>query len=216
MKNFLKWTLGLLMFLLGANSFISSGFFSGVVLFVGGLICIPQTLEIIEEKIRFKFKSYQKYLLVILLIFLGASFLPQSLINQLSESTQTEQPSSKNLTQSQKDSLQKLQKEEINNNTITSNQLVFAYEENEVNADNNLKGRVFYVTGKITSIKKDIMDDIYVTLDGGNSTFREVQCFFNNPQIAGELKKGMKVMFKGKCDGLMGNVLMKECELIKD
>ncbi len=197
--------------LVGANSLISSGIFSGVVLFTCGLICIPQILDIIEEKIRFKFKSYQKYFVVFILTMLGYRFLPQSVIDNLSESTQTKQPTTKKLTQSQKDSLEK----EIKKNTITSQQLIQVYEENEVYADNNLKGKVFYVTGEVTSIKKDILDNIYVTLDGGDGTFRDVQCYFDNPKIAGDLKKGIKAMFKGKCDGLMGNVLMKECELIE-
>jgi hypothetical protein len=65
----------------------------------------------------------------------------------------------------------------------------------------------------IEEIKKDIVDDIYVTLKGSDG-LRQVQCYFDNKEIAAKLQKGMNVVFKGKCDGLMMNVIMKDCELV--
>ena len=69
------------------------------------------------------------------------------------------------------------------------------------------------MSGIVSDIKKDITDDIYVTLKG-DEMFRQVQCYFNDNATAGKLQKGMKVTFKGKCDGLMMNVLMKDCDLV--
>ncbi|NII28758.1 hypothetical protein HB364_26995 [Pseudoflavitalea sp. X16] len=118
------------------------------------------------------------------------------------------------LTQAQKDSVKKAEEEAIKKNTITAKQLTAAYADNEVSADNNYKDKSFYVSGTITDIKKDILDNIYVTLEG-NEMFRQVQCYFEDKETAGKLQKGMKATFQGKCDGLMINVLMKDCVLYK-
>ncbi len=105
------------------------------------------------------------------------------------------------------------QAEEIKKQTISAKDLTASYEANEVSADNNFKDKTFYVSGTVTDIKKDIMDNIYVTLEG-DQMFRQVQCFFEDKETAGKLQKGMEVVFKGRCEGLMMNVLMKDCELI--
>jgi hypothetical protein len=118
-----------------------------------------------------------------------------------------------NLTQAQKDSIEKVKLEEIKKNTITAKQLIAEYEANEVSADNTFKGKTFYVAGTVLDIKKDILGKIYVTLDGGNIV-RRVQCYFEDAETAGKMSKGMNVTFKGKCSGLMMNVLMKDCQLI--
>ena len=121
-------------------------------------------------------------------------------------------------TQAQQDSLVKEEKEralaEIKRNTISAQDLTAAYEANEVAADEKFKDRTLYVSGIITDIKKDILGDIYVTLRG-DGMFREVQCFFEDKETAAQMQKGMKVTFKGKCDGLMMNVLMKDCTLVQ-
>ncbi|OQP46835.1 hypothetical protein A4H97_04750 [Niastella yeongjuensis] len=117
------------------------------------------------------------------------------------------------LTPAQKDSLEKAKQEEIKKNTISAKQLVAEYEANEVSADNAFKGKTFYVTGTVADIKKDIVNKIYVILEGEN-IIRRVQCYFDDAETAGKLSKGMSVTFKGKCSGLMMNVLMKDCELV--
>lgn len=94
-----------------------------------------------------------------------------------------------------------------------ASELTAFYEENEVKADLELKGKTIYVTGFVSQIKKDVMGNIYVTLKGGD-TFREVQCFLKDEMVASELKKGMSVTFKGNCKGLMMNVLVEDCEFI--
>lgn len=119
-------------------------------------------------------------------------------------------------TEAQEDSIAKGEKKkemaEIKKNTISAPDLTATYEANEVAADDNYKSKTFYVSGTITDIKKDILGDIYVTLKGDNM-FRQVQCFFEDKETAGQMQKGMKVTFKGTCDGLMMNVMMKDCVL---
>jgi hypothetical protein len=118
-----------------------------------------------------------------------------------------------NLTQAQKDSIEKAKLEEIKKNTITATQLIAEYEANEVSADNTFKGKTFYVAGTVLDIKKDVLGKIYVILDGGNIV-RRVQCYFEDAETAGKMSKGMEVTFKGTCSGLMMNVLMKDCQLV--
>lgn len=122
------------------------------------------------------------------------------------------------ITQRQKDSLIKIEKEaraeEIKKNTISASNLTATYEANEVAADNKFKGKTFYVSGIVTDIKKDILDNVYVVLKG-DDMFRDVQCFFEHEEIAAQMQKGMKVTFKGRCNGLMINVLMRDCEFVQ-
>ena len=134
--------------------------------------------------------------------------------NKANAASSSQNDTKTELTQAQKDSVKKAEEEEIKKNTITAKQLTAAYDDNEVSADNNFKGKTFYVSGTVTDIKKDILDHIYVTLEG-NEMFKQVQCYFEDKDTAGKLQKGMTATFQGKCEGLMMNVLMKNCVLIK-
>jgi tRNA_anti-like len=121
------------------------------------------------------------------------------------------------MTQQQLDSIENEKNliaiKEREDQTIKAPNLTASYDENEVKADENFKGKTFFVEGTVRDIKKDIMDDIYVILEG-DQMFRDVQCFFDDKNTASQLQKGMRVTFQGKCDGLMMNVLMKNCVLV--
>lgn len=134
-----------------------------------------------------------------------------------SNSTEKKEENKPVLTQIQLDSIDREKaKQEIKereDQTITAVNLSARYEENEVKADGNFKGRIFFVEGTVRDIKKDIMDNIYVILEG-DQILRDVQCFFDDQNTASQLQKGMRVTFQGKCDGLMMNVLMKNCVLV--
>lgn len=88
------------------------------------------------------------------------------------------------------------------------------YKDNEVRADGKYKGKRLRVTGKVGEIKKDITDSIYVTVGtGGEFELPEAQCFFGDEHAkeAAALSKGAKVTVDCVCEGLMMNVLMKDC-----
>ena len=88
------------------------------------------------------------------------------------------------------------------------------YEGNEVAADNKYKGNTVQVTGKVGDIKKDIMDNLYVTLGTGKEfEIPQVQAFFDdsmNGQL-GNLRKGQELTVVCKIKGLMMNVLAEDC-----
>ena len=93
-----------------------------------------------------------------------------------------------------------------------------AYDSNEIAADQRYKGKILQVTGGVTSVKKDILDNIFVTIGTGRQfEIREVQCFFSEEWAskAASLQKGRRITIRGKCDGLMMNVLLKDCEIIE-
>ena len=99
---------------------------------------------------------------------------------------------------------------------ISAPDLVAAYQENEVSADAEYKDKVVEVTGFVGSVGKDVIDDVYVTVnDGGEYTIISVQCYFEDEaQIAktAELSEGDEVSIIGTCDGQAGvNVILRDC-----
>jgi hypothetical protein len=102
--------------------------------------------------------------------------------------------------------------------SVTANRLVNEYKANEVAADEKFKGKMLLIEGLVDKIGKDILDTSYVALtSGAEFEFVGVQCFFakkDNAMLAG-LHKGQKVAIKGRCDGLMGNVLIKDSVLLR-
>ena len=99
---------------------------------------------------------------------------------------------------------------------VSASVLISEYEANEVAADQTYKGRTLSVTGKVDHIGKDILDTMYVTLESGQEFgISSVQCMFDDQhegQLA-RLSKGQTVTVTGRCDGKLGNVLLRGCSL---
>jgi len=95
---------------------------------------------------------------------------------------------------------------------ITSLQLSSDYIANEVKADRSYKGKTLIVTGSIVEITKGIAGNIYIVLAGANRQ-RTILCEFNNEEKAAMLQKQQTVSLKGACDGLMGSIVMNDCEM---
>lgn len=100
---------------------------------------------------------------------------------------------------------------------IEARTLAADYKANEISADGKYKGRVLKVMGRVTGIKKDILDQPYVILKGTGS-FQDVQCFFDKKHESelAALEMGSHITVSGKCDGLMMNVLLKKCSIVRD
>lgn len=99
---------------------------------------------------------------------------------------------------------------------ITPSELYNAYEENEVAADNQYKGKLVRITGTIDNIGKDILDEVYITIEAGN-TFDSIQCYFENEEQiekVATLKSGEEITLVGECTGLtITTVMMHSCEI---
>lgn len=92
--------------------------------------------------------------------------------------------------------------------------ILTAYKDNEVSADSKYKGKWVEITGKVGEIKKDLLDSVYITVGTGAAfELPMVQCFVKKSMVkkSGELKKGQDITVKGRVDGLLMNVLVKEC-----
>lgn len=91
--------------------------------------------------------------------------------------------------------------------------LGLAYESNEVTADDLFKDKTLEVTGKVERIAKDILNDMYVTLKVKDYSITSVQCFFPDSQkeALSNLSPNKMVTIRGRCDGKMMNVLIKDC-----
>lgn len=96
-------------------------------------------------------------------------------------------------------------------------ELIASYETNEISADRTFKGKVFLVQGRVSTVGKDLMDNMYVSLEGNDDTFRQVQCFFADDQEdeLTEIGQGSWVTLRGKVDQLMGNVHLSDCRVMR-
>jgi hypothetical protein len=98
--------------------------------------------------------------------------------------------------------------------SVSATRLYADYMANEISADQRYKGKALLVTGVVDDIGKDFMDTMYVTLIG-DGILGSVQCYFaayHASELSG-LRKGMNISIKGRCDGLMMNVMMKGCTI---
>ncbi|QRN97412.1 hypothetical protein JRI60_52205 [Archangium violaceum] len=95
--------------------------------------------------------------------------------------------------------------------------LLSEYRDNEVRADANYKGRIIETTGIVDDVKRDIVDQIYVTVGTGRQIeIPVVQCLFDDAHVqkAASLSKGARVTVRGRVDGLLMNVVVRECEFV--
>lgn len=101
---------------------------------------------------------------------------------------------------------------------ISATDLLAAYADNEVAADNEYKGQLLRVTGTVGSIGKDILDAAYVTLKNDESEYSiiSVQCYFDKDNLddIAALHEGDTVTIRGTCNGSAGNVLLKKCDVV--
>lgn len=100
---------------------------------------------------------------------------------------------------------------------VSAGELLTAYKENEVAADAKYKGKWVEVSGVVGSIKKGIMDSVYVTVEepGSRYTFQSVQCHLIESETAkaAALAKGSRIKIRGKVDGLMMNVQVRQATI---
>lgn len=98
--------------------------------------------------------------------------------------------------------------------TVTASELLAAFEQNELKANQTYKNKYIAVQGAVDNIGEDIMGSPYVTLKTGN-VILSVQCMLNKSEAskAANLNKGQQIVVQGNCDGKFGNVLIKNCSI---
>lgn len=101
---------------------------------------------------------------------------------------------------------------------INAWQLLSEYKSNEVAADQKYKGKILEVSGIVGDIKKDILDDLYVTLgSGGRFEMQQVRCSFQKKytERLASLRKHSRLTVRGRCKGLMMNVMLEDCIIVE-
>lgn len=96
---------------------------------------------------------------------------------------------------------------------VTARQLFADYDANEVAADEKYKSKTLLVTGKISSIGKDVLGDPYVQFAIGSDVYG-VQCMFDGSSGLSSLKKGQQLTARCKEPGKLGNVILRGCALV--
>ncbi|WP_395854744.1 zinc-ribbon domain-containing protein [Cystobacter fuscus] len=96
--------------------------------------------------------------------------------------------------------------------------LLAEYTDNEVRADASFKGKLIQTSGVVDDVKRDVLNTVYVIVGTGKRyEVRQVQCFLDedNAQTVASLTKGSRVTIRGRVEGLMMNVLVKDCEIVQ-
>ena len=98
---------------------------------------------------------------------------------------------------------------------IAPGDLLDSYEANEVKGDAIYENKKMRITGVISSIGKDVLENVYITFEGNNKySITSVQCFFSDDseiEKVMELNQGDTITIVGVCDGKFGNVTIKDC-----
>jgi hypothetical protein len=97
--------------------------------------------------------------------------------------------------------------------TVSSAKLAEDYEANEVSADMKYKGKRLQMSGMVVSVNKDIVDAVWVGIEGGSNPFMPIHAEGLDPTRAAGLKKGQ--MLSLTCTGagmIIGSPILSHCE----
>jgi hypothetical protein len=121
-----------------------------------------------------------------------------------------EEPASKS---DDEKSEKKPQKKDAPPKPVEAKALLAEYGENEVKGDESYKGKRLRLHGLVGDIKKDLDDVPYVTVGTGAELELPIaQCYFaDGVEGLGELKPKQSITVDCKCDGVMLNVIMRDC-----
>ncbi len=97
---------------------------------------------------------------------------------------------------------------------VTARQLFADYQENEVSADSAYRGKVLRVSGKITRIGKDILDDPFLELATSNQFMGVLAKFKSGGGGLDGMKRGERVTVRCRGDNVFaGSPILADCAL---
>ena len=96
---------------------------------------------------------------------------------------------------------------------MSSHDIVRTYKKNEFKGDNLYKGKYMGITGRLDRVAEDLGGEPFLTIKAGRSSFRSVQCFFENKdrEMLSKLNPNSKILAIGKVRGLFANVILDDC-----
>jgi hypothetical protein len=97
--------------------------------------------------------------------------------------------------------------------TVPAPDLIAAYQQNEIAADQRFKGETVVIRGDVNEIAKDILGTPYVTLS--REGISAVQAMFPRSSAAplADLRPGQTIVVQCRVEGKMMNVIGRDCEL---
>jgi hypothetical protein len=99
---------------------------------------------------------------------------------------------------------------------VTVEEMLAAYKEDAAAADARFMNKILKVTGLVNRIEvKDFFDFDYITLTSAARSPQNVRCFFDKKhgEELSQLITGQRVTVRGKYDGSMINLRLRDCAL---
>lgn len=196
-----SWIFGIVFLLAGAMT-LASHVGGGILIIIAALIALPPVSKLMAEKLKFTLSGGLKFFVIIILIGfgIGLSTASQTAENSsIAPSAANNQPAEQAI-------------------AVTASKLMADYEANEVAADAQYKNKLVTVSGSIFAIGKDVLNIPYVALNGNSpSIIFNVQCMFDKGDQAqlSTLAKDQKITLQGRVSGKLGNVLVKDCSIVR-
>lgn len=105
-------------------------------------------------------------------------------------------------------------KPEVEAISISAQQLYSEYKDNQIAADLKYDKKILKVSGTVEDIGKDILDDMYVSLNTGD-IIGSVQCMLADSELgkAVHLSDGQSIVVQGKNSGMLFNVILRNCTI---
>ena len=98
---------------------------------------------------------------------------------------------------------------------LIADELFLQYESNESESNRRYLGKILEVSGVVYSIEKGPKGDINVLLMPEGEMFG-VACNFDIDKIAeNEIGKGDNIIIKGECAGMLSDVVLIRCVIVK-
>jgi len=100
--------------------------------------------------------------------------------------------------------------------TIKATDLHQLYKQNEIDADNHVKGKIVNIKGVVDSISKDAFGNLYLSIRAGGLLGLHAEFDDNHKAELAMLKAGQQVIVQGRVDGfMMDSVQVKDCQIVK-
>ncbi len=96
--------------------------------------------------------------------------------------------------------------------SINAIELFAEYDNNELKADDKYTGKIIAVSGQI--VEKEVRSDLSINvLLREKNAFSGVNCVFHDPDPETEavLECGQKLVIKGRCEGMLMDVVLNNC-----
>ena len=102
---------------------------------------------------------------------------------------------------------------------VTAFKMAAEYKENEVAADAKYEGKLVEISGTVDTIGKDALDTPFIAFATENQyeIINRIQCMFgrNDVEALSSVSKGQKITVRGEVSGALGNIIVRDCQIVE-